>query len=204
MVAAAAALMGPVAYLDIAYGLHGGDKPLTDYMFQVSQAGSQAVVWLWLVGYGGRSTRPSLDRGGPSKPFTHFTYPSLFNLKKKQTGPLGVGAPLIAYVVFKFLVTTLSVSLPLPVGLFTPTFVTGGAIGRLFGEIVHVRTHARTRILFPPPPCFMHARAFCFRPPPPCCLCVYVICVYVYVFHQPPSRRFLGVKACVMLCGLVH
>ena len=54
-------------------------------------------------------------------------------------GPLGVGAPLIAYVVFKFLVTTLCVSLPLPVGLFTPTFVTGGAIGRLFGEVIHVR-----------------------------------------------------------------
>lgn len=36
MVVAAAALIGPVAYLDIAYGLHGGDKPLTDYMFQVS------------------------------------------------------------------------------------------------------------------------------------------------------------------------
>lgn len=35
MVGAAAALIGPVAYLDIAYGLHGGDKPLTDYMFQV-------------------------------------------------------------------------------------------------------------------------------------------------------------------------
>lgn len=36
MVVAAAALIGPVAYLDIAYGLHGGDKPLTDYMFQAS------------------------------------------------------------------------------------------------------------------------------------------------------------------------
>lgn len=34
VVVAAAALIGPVAYLDIAYGLHGGDKPLTDYMFQ--------------------------------------------------------------------------------------------------------------------------------------------------------------------------
>ena len=55
-------------------------------------------------------------------------------------GPIGVTGPLIAYVEFKFLVTTICVALPLPVGLFTPTFVTGGAIGRLFGEIVHVRT----------------------------------------------------------------
>lgn len=45
MVGAAAALIGPVAYLDIAYGLHGGDKPLTDYMFQVLCAWF-CVVWI--------------------------------------------------------------------------------------------------------------------------------------------------------------
>ena len=53
-------------------------------------------------------------------------------------GAVGVGAPLMVYVIFKFIVTTICVSLPLPVGLFTPTFVTGGAIGRLYGEFLHV------------------------------------------------------------------
>jgi len=87
VVLVASVVIAPAVYLDVAYGLHGGDKPLTDYMF--------------------------------------------------QSGIMGVSAPLGVYVVFKFLVTTLCVSLPLPVGLFTPTFVTGGAIGRLFGEAVH-------------------------------------------------------------------
>ena len=31
------AVVAPLAYLDIAYGVHGGDKPLTDYMFTVSK-----------------------------------------------------------------------------------------------------------------------------------------------------------------------
>ena len=49
MVGAAAALIGPVAYLDIAYGLHGGDKPLTDYMFQVGRhlCGCDLGGWEW-------------------------------------------------------------------------------------------------------------------------------------------------------------
>lgn len=87
VVLVASVVIAPIVYLDMAYGLHGGDKPLTDYMF--------------------------------------------------QSGLMGVSVPLGMYVLFKFLVTTLCVSLPLPVGLFTPTFVTGGAIGRLFGETVH-------------------------------------------------------------------
>eukprot|EP00624_Nannochloropsis_granulata_P007809 evm.model.NODE_9626_length_8490_cov_36.178444.2 len=87
VVLAASVVIAPIVFLDVAYGLHGGDKPLTDYMF--------------------------------------------------QSGVMGVSVALGMYVVFKFLVTTLCVSLPLPVGLFTPTFVTGGAIGRLFGESVH-------------------------------------------------------------------
>lgn len=70
-----------------------------------------------------------LPQGGPRpKPLTDYMF---------RSGIIGVSGPLALYAVFKFLVTALCVSLPLPVGLFTPTFVTGGAVGRLFGEIVH-------------------------------------------------------------------
>lgn len=41
---------------------------------------------------------------------------------------------LCLFAVYKFVATLLSVTLPLPVGLFTPTFVTGGLIGRILGE----------------------------------------------------------------------
>lgn len=43
---------------------------------------------------------------------------------------------LCLFAVYKFIATLLSVTLPLPVGLFTPTFVTGGLIGRILGEYV--------------------------------------------------------------------
>jgi H+/Cl- antiporter ClcA len=169
VVGAAAALIGPVAYLDIAYGLHGGDKPLTDYMFQVGLG----VCWglgagllgVWWVGDGGGcygggghlvslpllippTTPKNTQSIHPSTSHTHTQNKNTIHSPHtpthppthiQQTAPVGVGAPLIAYVVFKFLVTALCVCLPLPVGLFTPTFVTGGAIGRLFGEALHVR-----------------------------------------------------------------
>ena len=35
----------------------------------------------------------------------------------------------------KFVVTILSVTLPLPVGLFTPVFILGGVLGRIIGNI---------------------------------------------------------------------
>lgn len=47
---------------------------------------------------------------------------------------IGLSLPLALYVPFKFLATVLSVTLPLPVGLFTPTFISGASIGRLYGE----------------------------------------------------------------------
>ncbi len=40
---------------------------------------------------------------------------------------------LCLFAVYKFVATLLSVTLPLPVGLFTPTFVTGGLLGRILG-----------------------------------------------------------------------
>lgn len=43
---------------------------------------------------------------------------------------------LMTFLPYKFLVTALSVTLPLPVGLFTPVFMIGGIIGRLIGELI--------------------------------------------------------------------
>jgi H+/Cl- antiporter ClcA len=37
------------------------------------------------------------------------------------------------FSIYKFFATLLSVTLPLPVGLFTPTFVIGGLFGRILG-----------------------------------------------------------------------
>jgi len=54
-----------------------------------------------------------------------------------QDGSFGLSWSLILYVPYKFLVTAVSVTLPLPVGLFTPVFLTGGVIGRVFGELLN-------------------------------------------------------------------
>ena len=59
---------------------------------------------------------------------------------------LGLPAELVWFAPFKLLVTTLSVTLPLPVGLFTPVFVTGSAIGRIFGELVNANPFLHSTI----------------------------------------------------------
>jgi chloride channel 2 len=59
-------------------------------------------------------------------------------------GKVGLSTDLFLYVPYKFLATCLCVSLPLPVGLFTPTFITGGAIGRVFGELLHAYLPSHT------------------------------------------------------------
>jgi len=41
------------------------------------------------------------------------------------------------YVPYKFCATVVSVVVPIPVGLFKPTFITGASLGRAFGEILH-------------------------------------------------------------------
>lgn len=66
--------------------------------------------------------------GMGDKPLTDYLFSS---------DPIGLTLPLFLYVPFKFLATVICVSLPLPVGLFTPTFTTGGAMGRVFGEVVN-------------------------------------------------------------------
>ena len=51
-----------------------------------------------------------------------------------QITPLGLSIPLLLFLPFKLLVTVACVTLPLPVGLFTPVFLIGGTMGRIFGE----------------------------------------------------------------------
>ena len=51
-----------------------------------------------------------------------------------QIAPLGLTTPLVLYLPFKFFITILCVTLPLPVGLFTPVFLIGGTTGRIIGE----------------------------------------------------------------------
>lgn len=47
---------------------------------------------------------------------------------------------LIPYFGYKFVATALSVTLPLPVGLFTPVFLSGGVLGRIVGELLCVHS----------------------------------------------------------------
>lgn len=43
---------------------------------------------------------------------------------------------LLIYAIIKLIITCMSISLPIPCGLFTPLFIVGAAVGRLYGEIV--------------------------------------------------------------------
>lgn len=52
-----------------------------------------------------------------------------------QSIPAEAVVTLCYFSVYKFFATLLSVTLPLPVGLFTPTFVIGGLIGRILGAL---------------------------------------------------------------------
>ncbi|GMI08808.1 hypothetical protein TrVE_jg6427 [Triparma verrucosa] len=53
-----------------------------------------------------------------------------------QMAPLGLTTPLLLYLPFKFFVTIMCVTLPLPVGLFTPVFLIGSTTGRIVGEFL--------------------------------------------------------------------
>ena len=55
---------------------------------------------------------------------------------------------LALFGVYKFIATILSVTLPLPVGLFSPTFVIGGLLGRVLGKpaIYHYAVIMRTSL----------------------------------------------------------
>ena len=45
-----------------------------------------------------------------------------------------VGVNLLIYSLLKFILTALSISCPIPCGIFTPVFTCGATIGRLFGH----------------------------------------------------------------------
>jgi chloride channel 2 len=49
----------------------------------------------------------------------------------------GLSWHLCLYTTVKFVAIVFSVTQPLPVGLFSPVFLLGGAFGRLFGEVAH-------------------------------------------------------------------
>eukprot|EP01041_Mallomonas_annulata_P007406 gene7406-15125_t len=62
--------------------------------------------------------------GDPATLLDHIFYPSSIG---------GLNTTMLVYLPYKFLVTVLSVTLPLPVGLFTPVFFIGGLLGRIYG-----------------------------------------------------------------------
>jgi chloride channel 2 len=50
--------------------------------------------------------------------------------------PREIPLMLALYFPYKLIAVAVSVTLPLPVGMFTPTFMLGGVLGRLVGEIM--------------------------------------------------------------------
>ena len=53
-----------------------------------------------------------------------------------QEKEIGLTNTLLLFFIYKFLVTAISVTLPLPVGLFMSVFLTGGVLGRVVGEFL--------------------------------------------------------------------
>jgi chloride channel 2 len=49
-----------------------------------------------------------------------------------------IGLSLLVFSIVKFIVTILSISCPVPCGVFIPTFTCGAVLGRLFGYIVNI------------------------------------------------------------------
>ncbi|KAJ0409707.1 hypothetical protein ATCC90586_007496 [Pythium insidiosum] len=68
-------------------------------------------------------------------PFTPFSHGANATTDEEQDSAL-LSRSLMTYLPLKFLLTLLSVVLPIPAGLFTPTFVIGGIFGRLVGEAI--------------------------------------------------------------------
>lgn len=76
----------------------------------------------------------------------HRIIAALFSKDKQPFAKLSGGDPdedsallsrsLVTYLPLKYVMTLLSVVLPIPAGLFTPTFVIGGIFGRLVGEAI--------------------------------------------------------------------
>ncbi|GLD97267.1 hypothetical protein PINS_up005950 [Pythium insidiosum] len=70
-------------------------------------------------------------------PFTPFSHGGGANATTdEEQDSVLLSRSLMTYLPLKFLLTLLSVVLPIPAGLFTPTFVIGGIFGRLVGEAI--------------------------------------------------------------------
>ena len=74
-------------------------------------------------------------------PFGYYTSDTLRQLfKNKSLDDLFVGQSvllgLIILFLARFMITSLSISMPVPVGLFATNIIIGAAFGRLFGEII--------------------------------------------------------------------
>jgi H+/Cl- antiporter ClcA len=77
----------------------------------------------------------------------HLVLKHLFSKEDFSKGMVGT---MCYFVMYKFVATLLSVTLPLPVGLFTPTFVIGGLLGRILGTVrMHVACSVGHLFLLP-------------------------------------------------------
>lgn len=67
-----------------------------------------------------------------------FTSHHLNNDAEEVWGWPSIGLNLAIFSVIKFIVTILSISCPVPCGVFIPTFTCGAVLGRLFGYLVNL------------------------------------------------------------------
>ncbi|DBA00178.1 TPA: hypothetical protein N0F65_007803 [Lagenidium giganteum] len=71
------------------------------------------------------------------QPFAHQNLPGHPNTgAEDDDDSVLLSRSLVTYLPLKYVLTLLSVVLPIPAGLFTPTFVIGGIFGRLIGEAI--------------------------------------------------------------------
>jgi H+/Cl- antiporter ClcA len=75
----------------------------------------------------------------------HLLLKHLFSKEDFSKGMVGT---MCYFVLYKFVATLLSVTLPLPVGLFTPTFVIGGLLGRILGTLPYACSACDENTLF--------------------------------------------------------
>lgn len=72
--------------------------------------------------------------GLPLNPATTEEISTLMDYMFSSNSLLPVLPKLMFYFPYRFFVTLLSIILPLPVGLFSPIFSTGGILGRVVGK----------------------------------------------------------------------
>jgi len=85
------------------------------------------------------------------------------NLNAKDWDSVNIFWSLVALGTVKFFLTVVSVTLPIPCGLFTPVFCAGAALGRLYGESLHAMfpTGIGSQVLVPGGYAVVGAAALC-------------------------------------------